>query len=561
MKSQESNKMWLVKSSGRILGPYAQIDLVELLKSRKISIIDEIRDPQNYWSFIREHTQFAELVQDLRHEDAISLDTTTAGSRTRTITADVNVREEHTAVPLTIPPKITETRPSQRVASGSTPMASPKLRRQRKSSAFSLTTTFLWALVITSIGAATYFFIQARKNLTPDDLLQLAPHMREIGEYEKSLQYFRMLSSQRELDPVSKIQMASVLIEETPNIVEARRLLEEAIPKINAGDKLRNEAQNYLGRSFLKEGQYNRAEQIFRSILFTEENNPQARMNLAMSLLLKSDFDAAHKEFVALEKRGIHNLIVVIGKTIALLALSEGRPDVVKFEDSLKELERATLSSQENQLESQLVLSVLQQKLGSSGNSQRAVEAMFRLDPDLSRKHVVDLSLDRQILKWDRLVMYCDFLMTKWGDTALSKALGSYCSYQKGEIGQAVSRVEEARAIFPSDPTLIGLHSFLLFTMGRSEHLALARMSESESELGMRVMARSCERQKNWACSERYWNQLLTLAPNDLDAIRGLITSQNLPNSEKSQELLRRGLNLSPNYKPLLILKEAVNGN
>lgn len=551
--------MWLVKSSGRILGPYAQTDLVELLKARKISIIDEIRDPQNYWSFIREHGQFAELVQDLRHEDAISLDTTTAGSRTRTITADVNVNDEATPLPISVQAKLKEARVSNRSAPNSTNTVPTSATRVRSPAQF--VTVFLWVMVAGAIGIASYFFIQARKNLTPEDLLKLAPHMREIGEYEKSLNYFRMLAAQRELDPASKVQMASVLIEETSNMVEARRLLDEALPKISANDGLRTEAQNYLGRSYLKEGQYNRGEQVFRSILFTDGSNSPARLNLAMSLVLKSDFDAAYKEFIALEKRGVHSLIVVLGKTIAHLALSEGRPDVVKLEDSLKELDRATMSSQDNQLEALLVLSVLHQKLGSSESAQRSFESMLRYDPDLTRDHAVDLSIDRQILKWDRLVMYCDFLMTKWGDNSLSKALGSYCSYQKGEIGQAVSRIEEARAILPTDARLLGLHSFLLFTMGRTEHLALARMGEGDSVMAMRVLARSCERQSNLKCSERYWNQLLTLAPNDLDAIRGVLVGMDSLSSEKSQELLRRGLSLSPTYKPLLELKEKSNGN
>jgi len=80
-------RIYLVKSSNQILGPYSKQELIQELQSRHISIIDELRTTKNRWGFIREHSEFLELVKKLRFElDQVSEDTMTSTLTSHTIT-------------------------------------------------------------------------------------------------------------------------------------------------------------------------------------------------------------------------------------------------------------------------------------------------------------------------------------------------------------------------------------------------------------------------------------------------------------------------------------------
>lgn len=59
---------WIIKSDNRILGPYSYEQVEDLIMKRQISLIDEIRDMNNRWSYIRETQDFKHLVDLVRKE-------------------------------------------------------------------------------------------------------------------------------------------------------------------------------------------------------------------------------------------------------------------------------------------------------------------------------------------------------------------------------------------------------------------------------------------------------------------------------------------------------------
>ena len=68
MQEKNLEKKWLVKSENRILGPYHFDQIEDLLKKRQISLIDEIRDTDTRWLYIRENTEFKYIVENIRKE-------------------------------------------------------------------------------------------------------------------------------------------------------------------------------------------------------------------------------------------------------------------------------------------------------------------------------------------------------------------------------------------------------------------------------------------------------------------------------------------------------------
>ena len=59
---------WLIKSDNRILGPYSYEQIEELIQKKQISLIDEIRDTERRWSYVRELEEFKHLIDDVRKE-------------------------------------------------------------------------------------------------------------------------------------------------------------------------------------------------------------------------------------------------------------------------------------------------------------------------------------------------------------------------------------------------------------------------------------------------------------------------------------------------------------
>src|SRR5690348_10923255 len=96
---------WLVKSGGRVLGPFTQAKLEELLRSREISVLDEVSVPMRRWHTIQIHPDLTELVETLRRTnvsdktEATWTPTNATGNLTQTVTEslDSELTEELTS--------------------------------------------------------------------------------------------------------------------------------------------------------------------------------------------------------------------------------------------------------------------------------------------------------------------------------------------------------------------------------------------------------------------------------------------------------------------------------
>lgn len=72
----EIEKKWLVKSDSKIMGPYSVDQLEELLLRRQVALIDEVRDTEQRWLYIREVPQLKQLVETVRHELSLRTENT-----------------------------------------------------------------------------------------------------------------------------------------------------------------------------------------------------------------------------------------------------------------------------------------------------------------------------------------------------------------------------------------------------------------------------------------------------------------------------------------------------
>jgi len=70
-----TEKKWLVKSGGTIMGPYGDEDVVRLLRVGDIGIFDHIQMSLGLWKYVREESAFSKVVEELRLKPSLREDT------------------------------------------------------------------------------------------------------------------------------------------------------------------------------------------------------------------------------------------------------------------------------------------------------------------------------------------------------------------------------------------------------------------------------------------------------------------------------------------------------
>lgn len=102
-----SDRKWMIKSENKVLGPYSYEQIEDLLKKRQISLIDEVRDMNTRWLYIRESEALKAIVDEIREELAQTDDytktyqtrTTQGLTKTGTITQELTVETTHHEMP------------------------------------------------------------------------------------------------------------------------------------------------------------------------------------------------------------------------------------------------------------------------------------------------------------------------------------------------------------------------------------------------------------------------------------------------------------------------------
>jgi hypothetical protein len=213
-------KKWLVKSENKILGPYNFDQIVDLIRKKQIVLIDEIRDPETRWLYIRENNAFKTIVEEIRKEiDSKQESTKTYQSISKTFDdpmfktktdinhfTDINleakeisvISEEHTIQQKTALEKKVE---KAKVYGVDTDKA-VKIKLNIFSSKVILATVAVLVLIASSVGS--YVYIQKRNLIKQEeDLVLQVKKYKFLGLYQRAVDLFSKLptANQKKLIP------------------------------------------------------------------------------------------------------------------------------------------------------------------------------------------------------------------------------------------------------------------------------------------------------------------------------------------------------------------------
>jgi len=576
---------WLVKSSTKILGPFTREEVMVLLTRRQITIIDEVRQPEGRWNYIRENRHYKEVVKSLRYEQDHSKEdtmtsTATIGTASFTKTEPPSVSEDFTATPITpskAPPRsqksdlkdvtpIIEGSAPRTQAGGVAPKSYGNLSDQRVQNKIQKQNVLLRGILFVIMGAAILFiafnFLRKEKktDMNYEQLLSSALRYKEIGLYQLSLQNYKSAISLREPDLESQFQMVFLLINEDRQSLNGRRVIERALLK--EGRTRREVIDAHLGMalSYMMEGDLRQAEDYLQKTLGYDANNETAKINQAVIQLKKGAYAQALKSFEYLSKPDSPAYpLILLCKSMALIEVSKGQADKEQLVKVQNEIKSYVAKSHFLRKELSLLMIYLNQLAQDVAGEGDAINTFLEEPHNLSRQFARDLTLDWRNSEWDYLERYCSELFNSGKGPASMKAVRAVCLLESNRDMEAVKFLDESLAQGPKQLTSLQAQAEYLWKLGRlnEAQLLFQNTEYKNSRLALYIQGEACLKARDLACAESAYKILAERDAGDVLAHYGLaLVAQVRKDRVRMQSEIKAGFEAEHNYAPLIELRD-----
>ncbi|UOF01109.1 tetratricopeptide repeat protein [Bdellovibrio reynosensis] len=579
----KNEKNWLVKSSTRILGPFTLSEVTELLKSKQVSIIDEVRQPEGRWSYIRENQLFMEVVRNIRDEqDSHSEQTMTQSiaHHTMTKTDVLPVSDEMTLTPTPAPhrmditpPPVRETfkditpsadksyNPGAATVSKSYGTADDSRLRAQLQQKSSLIRWGMIAGAVAIVGFVAFSLTQKdkKKNIGYSEMISQAVRYKNLGLYERSLQTYMKAAKLKEPDEEAQIQMAPVLISEDRQSLLGRRILERAL--VQEGRSRTEVVEAYLGIavSYIMDGDLKQAEDTLQKAIGHEPFNLSALLNLAIIQLKKGNYTEASREFDAIYKKNPNSSLALYGRALATVEQAKQTPDENNLQSLIRDIKSHNQKNGYLRQELSLFVIYAHNLLGDVDGVNQAVVQFLNQVPGLARNYIHPLNVEWRFTQWDYLEKYCAEIYQKQIPHPELKALRAICLMEVNRDGEASKLLQEAVAEAPKDPYVLSTQASYLAKSGRlPEALVILKMPElSVLSVKNLLMGDICINTQDLNCARAAYNQAFKQDPKSATALFGLAwVMMRSQDRAAAYDYVRAGLQSEPTFLPLLELRD-----
>lgn len=575
-----AEKKWLIKSATRILGPFTLSEITEHLKSRHISIIDEIRTPEGRWSYIRENQIFLDIVKNLHEEqDPHSEKTMTQSIAQYTMTrTDSNASEDPknqtNGSGLNSPSTNDNLKDVTPIVSGA-PIAKSSAPVVAKNYGVTTDTRvqnkikqksnfWRWMVITASALTVSLVVIMAlqkdrKKNVGHEELISKALRYKAAGLYGKSLDYYLKASKLKEANFDTQIQMAPVLISEDRQSLSGRRILQRAL--VQEGRSRSETVEAYLGIavSYIMDGDLKQAEDILQKAIGYEPTNVSALLNLGIIHLKKGNYTEALKEFDSIYRKSTQPALALFGRALAAVEYSKVHLDtsilLSLIEDIKSNLQKSNYLKQELLLFNVYAFHLLNDVNGLN----QAVIEFLNQTVGQTRNYVHPLQVEWRFTQWDYLEKYCAEIYEKQSLNPELKALRAVCLMEVNRDGEAAKLLQEASAEAPRDPYVLTTQASYLVKVGRfPEAMAILKMPELGPLLVKNFLIGDvCMKTQDLNCAKAAFTEINNTVSTNGTALYGLAWSAMLSNDRvKAYDYVRTGINSEPNFLPLLELRD-----
>jgi len=556
---------WLVKSNGRILGPFTKDEVDNMLRSKEIVVLDEVAEPFRRWRYIRDHQKFIEIVEEVRklnfgsNEDhTFTLSTAVEDTMTSTEKLDptITLTEEiagaliHATSSQGADGEIVITDIEETPTQSNTVMARVGVSNAGYSSAVGAgaqpsqsdwTSKALWTLAILVVLSVGGYVFYERSQTSVVSLVKPANQY-----YKEGLEHYYAGDHDLALEPLIKAYemepenlyygflIAPILIQNGP---EGYTRAEQIIEKLKGpGSKYADRVLVTEGLLFLKRQQYNAASEI---LLKSVEKNPfswEAYTNLGSAFFMMDNFTEAKNYFDSALKIELEES-TSRGEAYLMRAQSELELWLQSKEDRYLQQALDGLQIYLNEFSDYRQEALLLRAFSEFANrnptkAEQTIDELIDTDPFLTDEHSKEPDVFRDPLEWSALLEWCQALVSGMNSSSHLDTLHALCLLQSNDKEvEAKELINAAINQAPKDPLVQGVFAFVNWHLGsdmKADMLASKAIEMNQSEeakLPHIIKARICESLGNYECALQEWKTVQRMDEQSVSALGGISSS------------------------------------
>lgn len=574
--------IWLVRSGGRILGPFTPADIGRLVRQKEISLVDEASPPFRRWLMIRQIPAFSSLIDDWRTGGGNTDDVTTSGgSLTDSVTENLtgsysdDITEELSEFQSQLKEIVYEDVPEAERGPGrhghqgryqaALAIDQKRLRQEAEKSS-------RWMWVLTLLVFVSVAGLLGTKRLFKNQLSVTgasAPWAAGLalyadGDFAPALDFLKQAYAQDVTRKEVWFPLAILLVQNEGQTVESRRLLQKVLDERSDPPAA---AMTGMALTFLQDGDASRAlEQLKKA----EEADPDflpVKVNLGVVALLNRDYRGAHQVFNQAVQRGFKEGSAIVQLVTAqIFQWKEGEKSLLSdAARALGSFQKQSLDYQQELLLAQTYVEFLR---GDHSNLDTRLRKILDVDPQQTDDFRHSPLVSRHMADWGHLGQWCKQLSEVGGDLPAAVALRAICQYKQGQALSAKIAIEKAVNQAPRDPLLQAVYAAVLRAAGFAGEasVALGRAIEldrrGEYLLPVLLQARFCQEREDWECASNYWLKVLSVDPQSPAGKIGMAQVYwSRQARTEAQRLIQEVGFVASEYKPYLRLRRQVGSS
>ncbi len=566
-------KMWLVRASTKIQGPYSLDDIVQLLMFNQISFVDEIRRPKSRWNFIREYPYLVETIKSKR--DAINNEQT----KTNPVTTSTQITQ--TASNAGIPSTVIEVNfdeikdieplketpfsfsPKGKTISVTSAKSFGSLEDENVKSQMTTNHKKMKSKVI-FVSLAIVFILMGIKGLQKyQEIGKVKEKINQISRlynlklYEDAYRIYEDLKESNELSNDVQSQVNAARITYGKESSQVRNQILKSLDKIS-DIKKKAEFLSLVGLSYQFEGDFYKATEFYQNSAVQDPNNELAVLNsLGLEILKNKDFAKYnqnkknalnfYKHLADVRPENFENInYFQFLKALFNLELKED----LKEEISINVNELFSIKNKSSFLKNEIqVVSIGLKKSEGTLTDNDYIELIESL-PKQGKKFARNPSVNWSLADWSYLEDLCDKIVGQ--DNQLMPLLfKAYCSLEAGQYEKAENLIGKSLLLAKGSNhhDLMQLH--LAFIKGETVKIdsLLKKTDLSNFAVTHYYRGMHCLNNKNSACAKEAFTSLLnSFSSWGYLAQLGLYLADN----KTSKQNIYEGNRKEPLFLPLL---------
>jgi hypothetical protein len=553
----------MVKSAGMVLGPFTLSELTEAVRSRHVSILDEVRTPSARWNLLREFPELAELVKIARSVEpskeltdvAIDLDETkpdwpTIPGAHGTLVPpkkSQNQTASQTQVQNSKPPKPVT---PDRMAPGTLKKSSPSPKNPWL--AFASGTV----LALVALYLVFTYGISSSNSLQPSaDYFALAKKAKDKGLYDNALQYFNRGKEQKRNTVAAQIEFIPLLLL-FPNEANVAETL------IHQAETQKGMVRTPLWTALLRmrQGQFTEAQNLLKDFVQNNPDDFQGRLNqLTNSYFLNAKEISASDQSFFEKHRNQSELAFIVPALISLRNLNAESGEVAKktSEAAVQALTSQLEFVQLYRFETQLLIALLEKNVDGV-RFKTTIDSLIQENPLESKDRLQDLEIDNQLLETQRWMDICTDVFQGAQDEIKKVLIKAQCQVYGGQW-------EVALQTLSTHPESEEFKPLMALVQWKTHHLreALALAGMKRDKISTYVRGRACLEMKEVSCVQEAIKVLQSQDKNSLRlAELSIRLNLMLDKRDLASKALAQAQQENGKFKPFIEFEDEIfNGN